>query len=170
MVNGNVKYKLILIFQNASKLYSGMVEIKFKLNSELFKQNDHPFFIDFQGKHINHMVLNGKTNSEVIWDQKYIFLFKDNPDLSLIDDNTLQIYFDNEFASDGAGLHYYTEVSLTYIYSNFWPDTQHKCFPGFDQPDIKGTLELHIICPQQWQAIGNEAETNTVILSTLSDY
>ena len=45
---------------------------------------------------------------------------------------------------------------LQYLYSDFEPNFAHVMFPCFDQPDMKGTLDLVVTVPSRWIAISNE--------------
>lgn len=55
----------------------------------------------------------------------------------------------------------YTDKSVSpneqYTYTHFQPYYCHRLFPCFDQPDLKATLELNVIVPEKWIAVGNEA-------------
>ena len=46
--------------------------------------------------------------------------------------------------------------NLQYIYTNLAPDQCHYVFPCFDQPDLKGTFTLSVVCEAKWKVIANE--------------
>lgn len=41
------------------------------------------------------------------------------------------------------------------MFSDFEPFHCHKAIPCFDQPDIRGVMNLTMFVPEQWIAIGN---------------
>lgn len=45
-----------------------------------------------------------------------------------------------------------------YLYTLFESFSANKCFPCFDQPDIKATMDFHAFSPDKWSVITNEHE------------
>ena len=71
--------------------------------------------------------------------------------------NEISILFSNDYASDGEGLHSFIDTDeKQYLYSNCEPANCRKWFPCFDQPDIKGSLELYAMMEADWVGISNE--------------
>lgn len=78
------------------------------------------------------------------------------------DDNEVDIRFTGTYRKDGNGLHHSVdpEDKETYLYTQFEAFHANKCFPCFDQPDIKATLKLRSFSPGDWKVITNEFESD----------
>lgn len=42
------------------------------------------------------------------------------------------------------------------MYTQFEAYNAHKCFPCFDQPDLKAKLQFYSVSPSQWKVISND--------------
>lgn len=80
--------------------------------------------------------------------------------------NKVIIAYRNEYATNGNGLHHFVdpEDKEEYLYSNFEPFSANKMFPCFDQPNLKATLKLVTVTPNNWVVVGNELELATIPL------
>ena len=69
--------------------------------------------------------------------------------------------YSSVFSNDGYGVMSYVDKSVSpneeYTYTHFEPYYCHRLFPCFDQPNLKSTLELNVIVPEEWIVVGNEA-------------
>ncbi|HUY61592.1 MAG TPA: M1 family aminopeptidase, partial [Candidatus Dormibacteraeota bacterium] len=74
-------------------------------------------------------------------------------------ENELRIVAVGRYGHSGVGMHHFRDPidGETYLYSNFEPYDAHRVFPCFDQPDLKGRLELTVVIPAAWVAVANEA-------------
>ncbi len=74
-------------------------------------------------------------------------------------ENELRIVARSRYGHSGVGLHHFRDPvdGETYLYSNFEPYDAHRVFPCFDQPDLKGRLELTVVIPAAWVAVANQA-------------
>lgn len=78
----------------------------------------------------------------------------------MIEVNSVQIWFTASYHHDGEGLHQYKDPSDNeeYLYTQFEAFNAHKCFPCFDQPNIKAELDFASFSPKSWDVISNELE------------
>ena len=141
-INGDVHYNLYMIFQEKTSNYHGRVEIVFKT------KNRKDVLIDYCGN-ILGMTINGKQVTSTYWLKKDIydgFLLKVKAEqLNSDSENKVVIDFESSFSTDLDGLtktEYPIEGSddvETYIYG--WNElyAAQKCFPHFNQPNIRGT-------------------------------
>ena len=97
--------------------------------------------------------------SEGIFRENKIFF----PQKYLKEENTIDIRFRGTYRKDGNGLHYYKdpEDGEIYLYTQFESFHANKCFPCFDQPDIKATMKLRSFSPANWKVITNTFESET---------
>lgn len=81
----------------------------------------------------------------------------------LKEDNEVDIRFTGTYRKDGNGLHHAVDADdgEVYLYTQFEPFHANKCFPCFDQPDIKATMKLRAFSPADWQVISNRFESET---------
>jgi len=74
--------------------------------------------------------------------------------------NTFDIRFTGNYRRDGNGLHRSVDPDdqEVYLYTQFEAFSANKCFPCFDQPDIKATLTFYSFSPDYWKVVSNEFE------------
>ena len=87
----------------------------------------------------------------------------------LNDENEVDIRFTGTYRKDGNGLHHSIDPDdgETYMYTQFESFHANKCFPCFDQPDIKAAMKLRTFSPGDWKVITNEFETDVTNSSEL---
>lgn len=142
----NVTYDVRLDLTRGAQTYRGETTIRFELTG------DGATFLDFRGMRIDTLEVNGVP---VIphWNGYRLTL----PEDALRTQNVVSIAYENEYDHTGDGFHQFIDPEDTeeYLYTNFEPYEQHRLFPAFDQPDIKGVYHLTVTAPSEWQVIGN---------------
>ena len=116
--------------------------------------------MDFTGEKIHECRINKNEITRKAegtigdWDGNRLY-FPNN--MLRVGKNLVWIRFENKYTNDGQGFHSFTDTDKKqYTYTNFEPDFCHKWFPCFDQPDIKGSLQLNSLVPKEWTVIANE--------------
>jgi len=147
-------YQLQLDIAADSSSFSGKVRIDF----ELATANTSPLTIDFDSGTITELTING-SKAAFEYERWFITL----PAASLqAGSNTISIAYERPYATDGAGLHRFTdpENGEVYLYTNFEPYDANRLFPHFDQPNLKSLLTLEVTAPANWQVIANTRESS----------
>lgn len=152
------------------KDFYGKIKINFYFkqpNSEIKnKQNFNSkksLFLNFKGT-VNYVLINGEPqNTKEIFEDRKIFL-----DLNkLIDSacNSISIIYSADYTQNGRGLHYFKDLSdqKEYLYSQFETFDCNRVFPCFDQPDIKGKMNLSVIAKEDWIVLSNEFEKEVLV-------
>jgi len=151
-----LKYTLLLVLHKG-KEYLSYTSINFNLS----KANDK-LFLDFEGTEVISCSINGTVVApkEIFAKRRIQIPIKYQKE----GENNMIVAFRNRYATDGNGLHHFEdpEDKEEYLYSNFEPFAANKMLPCFDQPDLKGTLLLLTITPQNWVVIGNEPEKTSI--------
>jgi aminopeptidase N len=145
----NVSYTIKLDILKRSPSYRGEASIRFAARGE------GDTFLDFRGKSIEVLEVNG-AKVEPHWTGFRLVLSG-----SLLQpENIVRVVYENLYDHTGDGLHQFVdpEDNEEYLYTNFEPYEAHRLFPCFDQPDIKGTYELTVTAPSEWQIITNSRE------------
>jgi aminopeptidase N len=72
----------------------------------------------------------------------------------------VDVQYTGLYRRDGIGLHRYkdSENGEMYLYTLLESFSANKCFPCFDQPDIKATMQFFSFSPEKWKVISNENE------------
>lgn len=65
--------------------------------------------------------------------------------------NVVKVRFTSLYVTDGEGVHYFKDPAdeKEYIYSQFECYNTHKCFPCFNQPNLKAPLDLLVFAQDQ---------------------
>lgn len=131
----------------------GQTTIKFNLS----KKPEKELFIDFEGKQINNVQINGKPSAQNSYDGFRILL---DSNLLQVKENTVLITFLNGYRNDGDGLHSFVDQTdgQQYLYTHLEPDYCHYVMPIFDQPDLRATWTLTTMHPQDWNVVSNERD------------
>ena len=146
-------YTIALDIARGAETYRGDVTLKFEASG----QGD--LFLDFRGKTIELLEVNGQAISSPTWNGYRLWL----PASALAASNTVHIVYENDYDHEGDGFHQFKdpEDGEEYLYSNFEPYESHRLFPQFDQPDIKGTYSLTVTAPAEWEVVANSRETTS---------
>ena len=147
-----VEYEFYFNFKKG-KSYHGNMRARFAL------KNVENVFLDFSGKKIVNFKINDQalvTDEKTIetqWTQGKLHL---KPEWLVRGFNTLEIKFDNDYNTDGNGLHTYNDLDgKQYTYTQSEPYYFNKVVPVFDQPDIKGRVRFYFMHPKDWLVISN---------------
>ncbi|HEY7599992.1 MAG TPA: aminopeptidase N, partial [Candidatus Limnocylindrales bacterium] len=139
-------YAVSLDLPGGSPAYRGSVTISFEARGE------GPLFIDFRGRHIERLEVNGQT-LEPDWNGYRLTLPADMVEPRM----SVRIDYENDFDTGGDGFHRFVdpEDGAEYVYTNFEPYEAHRLFPCFDQPDIKGHYRFEVSAPAGWTLAAN---------------
>lgn len=145
----NAEYQLSIDLRRNAETYRGEVAVTFDV------AGSGDTFLDFRGKTISLLEINGAP-VEPIWTGYRLTL----PGTALSSHTRVRVIYENEYDHGGDGFHQFKdpEDGEEYLYSNFEPYEAHRLFPCFDQPDIKGTYELTVTAPPEWEVIANSRE------------
>ncbi len=71
--------------------------------------------------------------------------------------NTLVVDAELLYTNTGEGLHRFVDPldDETYLYSQFETADAKRMYACFDQPDLKGEFEFHVVAPAHWQVATN---------------
>jgi aminopeptidase N len=142
----NIQYDLILNLQRGETYY-GKCVVSFdcsEITSELW--------LDYLGTTVTELKINSQR-VEASHVKGHLYL----PNLQQ-GSNKVEVRFENKYAIDGCGLHRFkdSEDGEEYLYTQYEPFYAHRAFPCFDQPDLKGTLQLITKTSSDWKVICNE--------------
>ena len=119
-------------------------------------------WLDLKAERIYSLTINDVLVDKISWSNGKVLLpgVKEG-------DNVVEILYTCSYANDGLGLHSYTdpEDQLQYLYSQCEPFYCHRWLPCFDQPDLKCSMELHVMAPDDWRVIANEYASTIVKVS-----
>lgn len=145
--------------------YFGYVRIQ----TEILKPCEK-LFIDFQGKTITKIKMNGKIiDPKEVFSHNRIRIPMDFQILGVL--NAYEVTFRNDYSRNGQGLHSFEDSKdhERYLYTQFASFFANKAFPCFDQPNLKATLRLVTVAPAHWNVVGNEHEESDVELGKALD-
>ena len=119
--------------------------------------NSQCLFLDFKGKLIRSIVINGQKlgqETKDLWQNHRIYIPTAN---QVVGQNKAVIEFESYYVTDCQGFQYFNdEIDNTeYIYTELEPDYCHYVFPSFDQPDLKAKYKTCILAPEDWTVITN---------------
>jgi aminopeptidase N len=147
----NVRYALDLDITARAETYRGLLTAEFDA-----KKSGPPLFVDFTGKSIVELVLNGERIASPEWNRHRIAL----PESKIHAKNKLEIRYENAYSHTGSGFHQFKdpEDGKEYLFSDFEPFNAHQLFPCFDQPDLKATYAVSVTAPESWVVVSNGRE------------
>ena len=150
-----IEYSYYLNFKKG-KAFHGHMSCTFAL------QKLANVFIDFSGKEIVSFQLNefepvtSKDEISKLWNQGKLQL---KAEWLQTGKNSLSIRFNNEYNTDGNGLHTFTDTdNKQYLYTQSEPYYFNLVMPVFDQPDLKGRVSFSIMHPKDWLVISNSEQ------------
>eukprot|EP01114_Cavostelium_apophysatum_P015560 TRINITY_DN4261_c0_g1_i1.p1 TRINITY_DN4261_c0_g1~~TRINITY_DN4261_c0_g1_i1.p1 ORF type:complete len:938 (-),score=207.99 TRINITY_DN4261_c0_g1_i1:783-3416(-) len=153
----NVKYGLTLRLTKGSPTYRCEVTIRFNFDAS----KKEGTFLDFVGKSIHSLTVNGTdiiTRPNVFKSNRLHF------DAELLKgENVVKVNYTNDFDHTGHGFHRFVDPvdNQEYLFTDFEPFDAHRLLPCFDQPSIKGELELEVHAPNDWEVFTCGATTNS---------
>ncbi|MGE3856163.1 MAG: aminopeptidase N [Dehalococcoidia bacterium] len=143
----DLAYELRLDLTRGAATYRGDLTATFRCTG------DGPLFLDFTGKRIERLEVNGTLVDAPDWSGVRLTI----DGALLAPDTTVHVVYENDYDHTGDGFHQFVdpEDGEEYLYTNFEPYSAHKLFPCFDQPDIKATYHLVVTAPAAWELIAN---------------
>ena len=152
----NPSYDVALGLLKGGEYFVGQVKVKFNIFDPILED----VFLDYKGREVKYLVVNGKelkpgvVNNDAIFRHHRIYLPKE---LLIVgtQKNEIFISFVSNYVRDCQGIHYYfdKEDNSEYLYSQFESVDAHICFPCFDQPDLKAPYTLLTCAPKLWNVI-----------------
>ncbi len=118
---------------------SGIIDIQFD-----YRPDNEPLQIDFAGKTVEAVTVNGKKVDGSVWKEGHIVI---EPSFLKSGKNNVEV----EFISASRALN----RNPGYMYTLFVPNRAHSVFPCFDQPDMKASYNLTLSVPLSWKAVSN---------------
>jgi len=172
----DVNYLLALGFVKGGETFHGKVTIDYNLSRKtgdyvVDGDNSECLFIDYKGKVIKSLTINGKTigpDTPNVWKQHRIYIPNAN---QKVGQNRCVVEFETFFVTDCQGMQYFRDDAdgSEYIYSELEPDYCHIIFPCFDQPDLKATHKTCIVAPSDWEVITNSERIGVTAAATVTD-
>lgn len=152
-----VAYQLTVDLVRGSPTYQAEATIRFN------STGNEDLFLNFRGHQIQQLQVNGTTIAAPDSSAYRLRL----PGELLRRDNEIWVSYQNEYDHTGDGFHQFIdpEDQEEYLYTQFEPFEAHRLFPCFDQPDIKGTYELTVTAPAEWQIIANARQATEATAS-----
>lgn len=144
-----VDYDLSFTFTEEGKDFKAFAVIDVSLNFL-----DKALSVDFVGKSIQSIVVNGKPLKK--WVSRTGSF--DLPPAVLANHMKIEINYTGTYSENGHGFQRVVDPvdKNVYIYSDSEPYYAHLLFPCFDQPDLKATYLTTITAPAKWKVISNE--------------
>jgi len=132
--------------------FSGTTTLSFDLNDA-----SSPLTIDLDKATVKSVTVNGKS---VTPQYNGWFITLAAGDL-VKGRNTVAIAYERPHSTNGEGLHRMVDPvdGRVYTYSHFEPAAAHQMFAVFDQPDLKGSYQVNVTVPADWEVISTTRET-----------
>jgi len=114
-------------------------------------------FIDLDAANVREATLNGRTIPVESYDKAKSRI----PLRGLLANNELRVVADCTYQHTGVGMHRFADPTdgKVYLHTQFEPYDAHRVFACFDQPDIKGTFNLRVTAPEEWDVVSNSPST-----------
>ena len=147
----NVDYVLDFAL-TGKESFSATTTLRFDL-----KDTAAPLTVDLDKATIKSLTVNGKA---VTPQYNNWFITVAAKDL-VKGRNTIVVAYERLHSTNGEGLHRMVDPvdGRVYTYSHFEPAAAHQMFAVFDQPDLKGTYQVNVSAPADWQVISTTRET-----------
>jgi len=139
-------YRVSLELDGKGDTFSCFASIDFK------SVENSSTWIDLVSPQVESIWLNGEElNVNEVFDGTRIQLQK------LKKENQLKVKSQCSYMNTGEGLHRHIDPvdNEVYIYTQFEVPDCRRVFPVFEQPDIKGVLNLTVKAPSKWTVISN---------------
>jgi len=165
-VVSDVDYRLTLAMVKGGETFQGLVRINFNLKEKSAydfiegedkkdNQGVAPLFIDYKGKLVKSLKVNGKTiapSAKNVFVHHRIYVPIEFQEIGA---NVIEVQFESEYVNDCAGVHYFKDDAdgAEYIYSELEPANAHIWFPCFDQPDLKAAYDMLVLAPVDWTVV-----------------
>jgi aminopeptidase N len=152
----NVRYTLHLSLTPKAETYLGELAVEF----DLAAKGKTPLFLDFTGKEIRSLLVNGKSVAKPVWNKHRLELPEE---LLRAEENRVVVAYENAYSHTGSGFHQFLdpEDGREYLFSDFEPFNAHQLFPGFDQPDLKASYDVSVTAPASWIVVSNGREVDS---------
>lgn len=74
-------------------------------------------------------------------------------------ENTVRVVGSASYSRTGEGLHRFRDPldGQVYVHTKFEPFAAHRMYACFDQPDLKGTVDLTVTADARWVVVANTA-------------
>jgi aminopeptidase N len=150
----NVDYVLDFTL-TGKESFSGTTTLAFDL-----KDTGSPLTIDLDKATIKSLTVNGR---QVAPQYNNWFITLAAKDL-VKGRNTVVVAYERLHSTNGEGLHRMVDPvdGRVYTYSHFEPAAAHQMFAAFDQPDLKGTYQVNVTAPADWEVISTTRETRVL--------
>ncbi len=155
-----ISYALDFKLNADTDFFEARAKLKFVFKDKGVKKNPD-LLVDFSGAKIKELELNGKP--VVLNDKRYDGEHIRFHSAELVQgSNELEVSYEMPYGKTGHGfLKYVDQVDkLPYLYTNLEPYHAHEVFPCFDQPDLKGAIELKVNAPASWTVIATMRESD----------
>jgi aminopeptidase N len=161
IISTGIGYNVFLSLPSGSDTFFGQVTMHLKVLSV------EDTFIEFVGKKVNSLIVNGKQVEHINWSDGLIHV---KSSLLQQGQNTISVKFEGLYQSEPLGLHKYTdEDGKEFIYSKGEPYANHMIFPMFDQPNLKATMTLRVSIPSHWVCASNQPTVPAASSTLLPD-
>ena len=141
-----VEYDLFVDLHGSKDHFGGKVTVTFELSDPA-----SDLTLDFGGGTVQRLEVNGRSVG-IDYNGHFLTL---PPTALQRGANTATIEFEHPYDIDGTGLHRFVDPvdGLTYLYTYLWPYYANRLFPVFDQPNLKATISLSVLAPQDWTVV-----------------
>jgi aminopeptidase N len=132
--------------------FAGTTTLSFDLNDV-----SSPLTVDLDKATVKSVTVNGKSVTP-----QYNGWFVTLAAADLVKGrNTIAIAYERPHSTNGEGLHRMVDPvdGRVYTYSHFEPAAAHQMFAAFDQPDLKGSYQVNVTAPADWEVISTTRET-----------
>jgi aminopeptidase N len=139
----DVEYDLYIDVHGREDAFTGEVNIHYQLSDAATDLT-----LDFGGGTVRDLRVNG-TPVPVVYNGFFLTL----PAQALqTGENSVFVTYEHDYSEDGTGLHRFVdpEDRRTYLYTYLWPYYANRLFPAFDQPNLKATISLSVLAPEDW--------------------
>jgi aminopeptidase N len=117
---------------------------------------DVPLFVDFVGRAVESIELNGQPVPLDAYRGPRIHL---PPQAVRSGANRLEIAYACDYDCESVGFHHFADPAdgREYTYTDFEPYDANRVFPCFDQPDLKAEFTVSVLAPRGWEVVSNTA-------------